>query len=128
MIGIEHKRTHNAGDVEQLVGCLRSNGARNGVFNGCDGDLVAVQPRGLHDLIAGKRGVQVALEELFDIHGICARTAQECGRFKCTRARAHGKILRIEYDACKKSLRLDRTHVALVDGVLQKLRHKLGCR
>ena len=98
------------------------------MVNCCDGNLVAVEPRSLNDLIADDRCVQIVLEQLHHINCICAHATQECRSFEGARAGAHGEFFRIEHDARKQRLRFNRADVALLNRVLQKLGHKLGRR
>ena len=98
------------------------------MVNCCDGNLVAVEPRSLNDLIADDRCVQIVLEQLHYIDCVRTHAAQECRRFEGARAGAHGEFFRIEHDTRKQCLRLNRADVALLNRVLQKLGHKLGGR
>lgn len=98
------------------------------MVDGRNRDLIAIEPRGLDNMVAHDGRVQIILEQLHHIDGIRACPPQECRGLKGARARAHGKLLRIEHDTGKKRLRLNRADVPLVDGVLQKLGHKFGGR
>ena len=125
---IEHERGENAGDVQQLIRGLRSDGPRDGRVDCGNRNLVPVEPRGLNDLIFEDCRVEIGLEQLLDLDGVRARAAQEGRSLKRARTGADGEVLRVEHDAGEQRLCLERRDVLLVDCVLQKLRHQLRCR
>ena len=126
--GVEDEGGHDAGDIQKLVCRLRGNGARNCVVDCCDGNLVAVEPRSLNDLIADDRCVQIVLEQLHYIDCVRTHAAQECRRFEGARAGAHGEFFSYRARCPQAALRFNRADVALLNRVLQKLGHKLGRR
>ena len=124
----ENEGGGNAGNVDQFIRGLRRDHAGELFVYAGNGDLIPVQPRRLDNVIAQKRIVQICLKQLFDLDRVRAGLTQICRRFERARACPDGEIFRIQYDTRQKRLRLDRLQIALIDRILQKLRHQLGSR
>ena len=112
-VGEEDERGGDAGDVDELIGRLRGDGAGDGLVQAGDGELAAVEPGSLHDAVAGERIVQIRLEQLLDLDRVGARLAQIGRGLKRARAGADGEVFRIQHDTGQQRLRLERTDVAL---------------
>lgn len=69
-----------------------------------DGDLVAVEPRGLNDLIFEDCRVEIGLEQLLDLNGVRARAAQEGRSLKRAGTGADGEVLRVEHNTGEQRL------------------------
>ncbi len=107
----EDERSGDAGDVDELIGRLRGDGAGDGLVQAGDGELAAVEPGGLHDAVAGERIVQIVWNSFLTSTG-SARLAQIGRGLKRARAGADGEILRINTipasSACASSGRTSR--------------------
>ena len=91
-----------------------------------DGDVIAVHPGVLDDVIPGDGALQVVLKELLHIPGVRAGSAEKGRSLEGPAAGAHGELLGVQHDAGQQGLRLGAEEVGGLHDILQKLGDQLA--
>ena len=115
-------------NIKQLIRRLRGDDPADGLLRCGDGDI-AVDHLGAADhVIFGNGVLQIVLEQLFHLCGVCAPPPEEGRRLKGAPAGAKGKALGVQNDARQKRLGLQTQQIGRLDEVLNHLRHQFAGR